>query len=183
MKILEFIYDLTGSIFITWLISLVLICLVFYLIKRLTTGIYDFFAYELSIKDAESLNVTKIQFIREIVDWCVENLGLASNSNHPPSVELMYYKHSKLSGVYYTNGKRIIVYWGSHQNLLDIIDTTIHEYQHYLDLKNMKDVKAYDKESEDVGYFENYYEVRARKVAAKHRVACFKYLKKQQIIL
>ena len=67
--------------------------------------------------------------------------------------------------------------------LMEIIDTTIHEYQHYLDLKNQKDTKAYEKESHEVGYHKNYFEVRARNTAAKHRESCYKALKKKQIII
>jgi hypothetical protein len=124
-----------------------------------------------------------VQFVREVVEWCVENLGLAKKTNHPPNVQLVYHKHSGKYGHYFSMNKQITIYWGSHSSIMEIIDTTIHEYQHYLDLRNSNDAKAYDKESEKVGYYKNIYEVRARKIAEKHRGACFQALKKKNIIL
>jgi hypothetical protein len=183
MEILSTLNELTGSSLITAIIGSFILNVCLYLLSKILKKTFYFLTGYHFAQGKEQLTTSKVGFVREIVNWCIINLGLASKTNSAPSVQLLYYKHSKICGIYYSYGKNIVIYWGSHSTLMEIIDTTIHEYQHYLDLQNQKDAKAYDKESNVVGYFNNYFEVRARNTAAKHRDSCYEALKKKKIII
>jgi len=183
MEILLALKELTGSSLITAIIAAVILNISLYLLSRILKKTFYLLTGHRSDQSMGQITISKVGFVREIVNWCTDNLGLASKVNSPPSIHLLYYKHSKICGIYHSYGKNIVVYWGSHTTLIDIIDTTIHEYQHYLDLQNQKDTKAYDKESFEVGYNDNYFEIRARNTAAKYRKSCYEALKKKKIII
>lgn len=130
----------------------------------------------------EQLTVSKIEFIRQIVAWCIENLGFPYKMNRWPKITLRYYRHKKWGGTYHQATKEITLYWGSHSQTLDIINTIIHEYQHFLDIRDGKDDVEYSKEMETVGYHKNFFERRARKVASKWERSCYDDLVKKGII-
>lgn len=137
----------------------------------------------LSLSDSKDrLSIPKIEFVRQVIDWCVENLGLPPKTNQLPGITLRYYEHKSWGGLYSPSSKEIIVYWNSHDSLLSIINTVIHEYQHFLDLQTGKDDKAYTREMEKVGYYKNIFERRARKVARKYEKSCFTAMKGKGII-
>jgi Zn-dependent peptidase ImmA (M78 family) len=94
-------------------------------------------------------------------------------------VDLRYYKHRKVMGTYQQRSKLITVYWGSHADLREVVNTVIHEYQHFLDIRSGKDDRAYDKEIKEVGYQDNSFERKAREVANRWQKACFKDLEKR----
>ena len=128
------------------------------------------------------LRVSKAAFIREVIRWCVGHFGLPPRSRTWPRVALRYYKHRKVMGTYQQRSKLITVYWGSHADLREVVNTVIHEYQHFLDIRSGKDDRAYDKEIKEVGYQDNSFERKAREVANRWQKACFKDLEKRGMV-
>jgi hypothetical protein len=135
-----------------------------------------------SYGSAEQLAVSKVAFVREVVSWCAEHLGLPPKINRLPHITIRYYRHAKWGGLYFQRTKEIVIYWDSHWNLLTRINTVIHEYQHFLDLRNNKDDQEYAKELKKVGYFENIYEKNARKTASAWEKQCYEAMVKKGVI-
>ncbi len=132
--------------------------------------------------DGRQLQVSKAAFIREVIRWCVGHFGLPPRCRTWPRVDLRYYKHRKVMGTYQQRGKVITVYWGSHADLREVVNTVIHEYQHFLDIRSGKDDRAYDKEIKEVGYQDNSYEKKARELANRWQKACLKELEKRGLV-
>ena len=130
----------------------------------------------------EKLTVSKVEFVRQVVAWCAEHLGMPPKINRLPNITMRYYRHSKWSGLYSQYNKEITIYWDNHWDLLTLINTVIHEYQHFLDLRNSKDDQEYAKELAKVGYFDNLYEKRARKTASIWERQCYEAMVKKGII-
>lgn len=124
----------------------------------------------------EALGVPKVVFAREVIRWCMQHLGLPKGRKTGPRLLLRYYRHRKLMGTYHQSSKTITLYWGSHASLREVINTLIHEYQHFLDIRTNQDDKAYDKELRQIGYQDVSYERRARQVAHRWEKACLKEL-------
>lgn len=128
------------------------------------------------------LNISKIEFIRQIVGWCVENLGMPPNTSQWPNITLRYYRHQKYAGTYIQPIKMITVYWASNPSMMDIVNTVIHEYQHFLDIRNGKDDREYARQLVSMGYHSNMYEIRARRVASQWAKTCFDEMRRRGII-
>lgn len=113
MDLLINLRDLTGSNLSAALLGSVIFNLSFYVLIRVSKAIYRIFQFELFAATSKNLSIAKIQFIREIVGWCVENLGLGRNA-YPPTIQLLYYKNANYNGIYYSFGKQNIIYWNNH---------------------------------------------------------------------
>ena len=74
--------------------------------------------------------------------------------------------------------KTITVYYNSHNSIESLVDTIIHEYQHSKEIVFKKHQIEYDKLSIEKTYFNNPYEVRARKAGVENRFRCIKDLYK-----
>jgi hypothetical protein len=162
-------------------VAIVALILVLVLAWLLLSGIRDGQKYG-ARGFSGSLLVSKAAFIREVLRWCVEHFGLPPRCRTWPRVDLRYYKHRKVMGTYQQRGKVITVYWGSHADLREVVNTVIHEYQHFLDIRSGKDDRAYDKEIKEVGYQDNSYERRARELADRWQKACIKDLEKRGLV-
>jgi tRNA U55 pseudouridine synthase TruB len=128
------------------------------------------------------LNCTKSKYIRAVVEWCAQNLGMPPKVRQLPNIEVKYYKHHKILGVYHTSGKQICIYVNGHENLLSLTNTIIHEYQHFLDIRNASDQKDYAKVLATIGYEKHPLEIAARKTADKYQEACFNEMIKTGLI-
>jgi len=128
------------------------------------------------------LQVSKTVFVHEVIFWCVKNLGLPPRSKALPKVVLRYYRHQKLMGTYLHRGKIITLYWGSHSTIREVINTLIHEYQHFLDIRKDQDCREYDKETALLGYYKNPFERRARQVANRWENSCLKAMTKKGLL-
>lgn len=131
----------------------------------------------------EKLAVSKVEFVRQVVGWCAEHLGMPPKIKRLPTITLRYYRHSKWSGLYFQSKKEIVIYWGNHLDLLSLINTIIHEYQHFLDLRTRKDDQEYAKELKKVGYLANSYEKRARNTASIWERQCYKAMMEKGVII
>ena len=130
----------------------------------------------------EKLTFSKVEFDRQVEAMSADHLGMPPKINRLPNITMRYYRHSKWSGLYSQYNKEITIYWDNHWDLLTLINTVIHEYQHFLDLRNSKDDQEYAKELAKVGYFDNLYEKRARKTASIWERQCYEAMVKKGII-
>jgi hypothetical protein len=124
----------------------------------------------------QAVKVPKVVFAREVIRWCMQHLGLPKGKKAGPRLLLRYYRHRKVMGTYQQRSKTITLYWGSHATLKEVVNTLIHEYQHFLDIRTNQEDKAYDKELKQIGYQDNSYEKRARQVADRWEKACLQEL-------
>jgi hypothetical protein len=181
-SIIEFLTaDTFGMIF--------LICLaiyLFYIILNILFGFIDWIfgdSKTFRSNSKERLGVSKIEFLRQVVNWCAQNLGLPADSKRLPNITLRYYEHKRYGGVYFQGSKEIVLYWDSHSDLINRINTIIHEYQHFLDIRNKKHDKEYAKELNTVGYQKNIFEKRARKTASDWERNCYDAMVSKGIII
>lgn len=121
--------------------------------------------------------------IRQVIYWCKDEMGLPPNVKSIPEVKISYYKHQKYAGLYHTQKQCIIIYPKSNDSLLKLVDSVIHEYVHFLEMRSPKDAIAYSKFQETHGYINNPYEVSARKIAAEKRDLCMQYLLNNNFII
>jgi len=121
------------------------------------------------------LNTNKAAYTREVLKWCVENMN-NSNVKNVPRLEINYYKHKKNAGLYDSYFNMIRINVNNHNNVLELTDTIIHEYQHHLDMPSQKQQKEYNELTVKVGYWNNPYEIKARESGFKLRDACAKAL-------
>jgi len=121
-----------------------------------------------------TLTINKVQYIKQVVKWCIETLSEENRKIKFPQVEVNYYKSKKFAGVYNSASKTIYIYVNSNSNLLELTDTIIHEYKHHLDMPNQSQQKLYNKYTEDYGYENNPFEIAAREFALKHRLNCIR---------
>ena len=124
------------------------------------------------------LNTSKAAYIREVLKWCVENMNTKKGNNFP-HLEISYYKHKKNAGLYDSYIKMIRINVNNHNNVLELTDTIIHEYQHHLDMPTQKQQKEYNELTVKNGYWNNPYEIKARESGLKLRDACAKELFKK----
>jgi hypothetical protein len=128
------------------------------------------------------LNCTKVGYINAVVHWCAANLGMPPKVKKLPNIEVKYYKHNKFFGLYYSSGTQICIYVNGHESLLLLTNTIIHEYQHFLDIRNLKDQKHYAKVLADIGYDKHPLEIAARNTADKYQNVCFDEMIKSGLI-
>ena len=64
-------------------------------------------------------------------------------------------------------------------NLLELTDTIIHEYIHHLQFQKKSTEKDYNKKFTEIGYWNNPYEVNARKLAKQNRNDCLRWVMDQ----
>jgi Zn-dependent peptidase ImmA (M78 family) len=95
-----------------------------------------------------------------------------------PTVEVKYYINKKKSGDYSSKSRLIRIYVNNHQTIEELVDTCIHEYTHYLQLAKETQQLEYTKYNKTKGYFNNPYEIDARKKAKFYTPKCIKDFKK-----
>jgi hypothetical protein len=135
-----------------------------------------------STSSLQAVQVPKVAFAREVIRWCMQHLGLPKGKKAGPRLLLRYYRHRKVMGTYQQRSKTITLYWGSHANLKEVVNTLIHEYQHFLDIRTSQEDKAYDKELKQIGYQDNSYEKRARQAADRWERDCIQALAQKGFI-
>ena len=98
---------------------------------------------------------------------------------HFPSYRIRYYGHKRYSGVF---DGTITVYLGSNNSIPELVDTVLHEVQHYVQSQTDRHYKYYDQYTAEKGYWNNPFEVVCREFAAQHRNACLRYLESKKLI-
>ena len=128
---------------------------------------------DLKVKD---LKIPKKKFVQLALQWCSTNLGTLK---HPYHLKIYYYKSNKYSGRYINSGKQIVIYLFDNLLLNELTDTIIHEWIHHLQFVKRANEIDYNKQHTEKGYWNNPYEVEARKLAKKHTDDCFKWVMNQ----
>ena len=116
------------------------------------------------------INCSKIEFVRAVIRWCLQNLD--ENKKRVIHLNLKYTKHKTLMGSYSYYNKTITIYFGSHKSIESLVDTIIHEHDHSKAITLKKHQAEYDKFTKEKTYYNNPYEVRARKAGADYRLKC-----------
>ena len=129
------------------------------------------------------LNTSKAGYVKAVVYWCVQNLGVPSGNKKSPGVLIKYVKHSKFLGSYCSTNKVIKVYIPGHENLLKLTNTIIHEYDHFLRIRNIKDQMNYNKLLDQIGYDKHPLEIYAKDTAKTYELICFKAMEKQRLMI
>lgn len=119
------------------------------------------------------LKISKKKFVLIILQWCSEHLGTI---NQPYQLKLHYYKHQKYGGWYIFDFKMIRIYVYNDLTLIDLVDVIIHEYTHHLQFEKKNSQRDFQKLLDEVGYWENPFEVEAREIARRNRKECLVWI-------
>jgi len=126
------------------------------------------------------LAVNKKAFVIEVVRWGLRNFSYegAEQKRKSVNVQVSYYDHKKLHGDYYSSQNTIKIYVNNHQDIDQLIDTTLHEvihaFQFFSDKQNFQ--KRYSRLLQEKTYAKHPMEIEARKLAAANTQACKEFL-------
>ena len=135
-----------------------------------------------SITGKYVLNTSKAAYVKAVVYWCVQNFGIPSGNKKIPGVLIKYVKHTKYLGTYCSANKIIQVYLPGHENLLQLTNTILHEYDHFLKIKNSKDQMNYNKLLVEIGYDKHPLEISARVFSSTYELTCLKAMAEKGLI-
>jgi len=100
-----------------------------------------------------------------------------------PQVDIRYYRSKKYLGIHCPEG-RIIIYTKSHSDVVQIINTVLHEIGHHFQMKtDTKEFKRYSEYQNQHGYEKNPCEIYARDFASLHQQPCLDFLLAKGIIV
>jgi hypothetical protein len=136
-----------------------------------------------SITGKYVLNTTKAGYVKAVVYWCVQNFGIPSGNKKIPGVLIKYVKHSKLLGCYCSANKIIQVYLPGHENLLQLTNTILHEYDHFRTIRNNKDQMNYNKLLVEIGYDKHPLEISARVFSSTYDLICLKAMAEKGLLV
>lgn len=125
-------------------------------------------------RNVRNLKMPKKRFVFLVLHWCSANFGTIK---HPCHLKIYYYRNSNYSGRYMSLNKQIVVYLYPDLELIELVDTIIHEYVHHLQFQRKSTEKDYNKQLSS--YWNNKYEVEARSLAKQHRKDCLKSIMNQ----
>jgi hypothetical protein len=132
--------------------------------------------------------VNKKRFVEEVVRWSLNHVkyeGIQNNKKKTVNLEISYYKHKKVYGIYSSYGNKIKVYVNAHNKIEEVVDTSIHEFVHWcqfrLDPRNFQ--SRYKKLMDVYSYEKHPMEIEARTIAAKHVKQCIAYLHSKGFIV
>lgn len=124
-------------------------------------------------------NPTKIRKIERVFDWCIRHYGKSKYFKTYPVLVISYSKASKFHGEFATDDSslddidaELVMYLHNLRSVRQIVQTLIHEYQHYLQspiwLSRYYNTTSYSK---------NPYEIEAEREAKLKYKQCIKDLK------
>ena len=121
----------------------------------------------------EDLTIPKKNFVELVLLYCHQNLG---HHQHRVNLQIYYYYNNKWGGLYNYRNRQITLYIPRSLTLENLTNNVIHEYVHYLQIVNPSDDLMYNKHTQTLGYWDNPYEVEARKLAEKHQKHCLEWI-------
>jgi hypothetical protein len=127
----------------------------------------------LKVKD---LKIPRRTFVMLVLKWCTANLG---TNSYPFNLQIYYHRNLKWGGRYKHWNRLIIVYVYEDLLLLDLVDSVVHEYIHYLQFAKKNTERDYNESFNELGYWQNTFEVEARKQAGKFKDSCFEWVSQQ----
>lgn len=114
-----------------------------------------------------TLKVPYTKLIQETM-YYTGSILYENNIKHYPVIDVRYYGTKKWAGRYFNQGK-IIIYLKSNDNLIELIDTVLHEISHHISMKiRCEEYLIYDKLMVKYGYDNHPEEIKARKFASEH---------------
>ena len=128
--------------------------------------------------------VKKVSYTRLVNEVMYYTGGLLHQHGikHYPKVDIRYYRSKKYAGLHCPEG-RIVIYTKSHSDVVQIINTVLHEIGHHFQMKtDTKEFKRYSEYQNQHGYEKNPCEVFARDFASNHQKPCLDYLISKGII-
>ena len=111
--------------------------------------------------------------VKKTIQWCEREFGTLSTRCR---FEVKYYKSAKYHGYYQSAGRKITVFVEDSMPLKQVVDTIIHEYTHYMQMKSGWSERWYAIYDFIFGYWNNPKEVQARAMGARYRRKCLKHL-------
>jgi hypothetical protein len=113
--------------------------------------------------------ISNKKFIEYCTDWILSQYKI-TGSYRRPCILISYKRKNlgKVMGTFNPLTRTVILYWRHphhENNIKELLNTLIHEVRHSMDLRNRQSNKLYTSETEQKGYFNNAYEVVARKDA------------------
>ena len=114
----------------------------------------------------------------QALDWCILNIKKEGGATSPPKLVIRNHDKGEVLGTYNYYSKTITIFINRHNSLKLIIDTLIHEYVHYIQLKSDDDNKLYDKLTAIDSYWNNSFEIEARNYAKAYRLKCIMHLQR-----
>lgn len=105
-----------------------------------------------------------------MLDWCFYIFGKSKYKASPPKLQVV--KEGDDCGGYHFEKNIITIYLGSHNTVLELTSTIIHEYAHYLQDENIYNFY----EGFDVAYKKHPYEIEAEEFSFKHTEKCYEAL-------
>lgn len=138
-------------------------CFSLILILRLFSGMP-------SSKIVADLKIPKRKFVLLVLEWCSTNLG---SLKYGYELDVKYHKNKVYGGIYILHTRTIRIYMFDDLPLIDLTEIIIHEYIHYLqNCKKGVDVE-YKKYQREVGYWNNPFEIEARRLSKIHKNQCY----------
>lgn len=125
----------------------------------------------------KDLRIPQKKMVEDVLNWCHQNY-FPTSKNHKLQFKIYYYQHKKVEGMYCGISKTMILYLTPDKKVIDIVDTILHEYKHYIDIQTIKEVKHYFEVLDQIGYEKHPLEISARRFANNHRVKCFEKFQK-----
>ena len=156
------------------LVSIIILSIIVFLIGL----IGSYFDSEEQATPISNLSISKTAFINFVLDWCHKHIP--NTVKNKPEIVVKYYPTKNTLGVYKPSNNLIVIYVNTHQTLEHLVNTIIHEYIH-AGQRNRSFTKMYDHYTQELGYWNNPYEIEARQEAAKYQKECIRYFKKYYI--
>ena len=116
------------------------------------------------------IKIPKIQFVSKVLEWCSSNIG---SNKQGYQLDLKYYRNNEFAGYYFNHTRKIQIFVFDELDLLDLTEITIHEYIHHLQYANKKTDVEYSKYQSEVGYWDNPFEIEARRLSKKLKKQCY----------
>ncbi|NBP55322.1 hypothetical protein EBU71_02055 [bacterium] len=115
------------------------------------------------------------EFVNLIIDYCVTHFGYCKFDKKFPKFILYNRPCSENSHLgYYDFEKNVIcIFKPDHRNCLDLVDTIVHEYTHYLQSED-----KYFKLARKHKYRNHPHELEAKKIGSKHKKRAKKWAEK-----
>lgn len=121
------------------------------------------------------LKIPKKRFVLLVLRWCQGNLRTTTCRY---DLKIYYYPNKRYLGQYHSNSKQIIIYINPEMSIESLVDTVIHEYVHHLQFLKNSVEGDYSKKLVELGYWNNPYEMEARKIAQQNRDKCLNWIQK-----
>jgi hypothetical protein len=121
------------------------------------------------VSKIQDLPIPKTKYVQLVINWCMKNIG---NKKLYPKIIVRYNVVKKKQGHFSFIDNSVVIYVNTHQSVLDLTNTVIHEFVHYIQIPSQKMMKQYNRELQEIGYENHPMETEARMIAHKFDEKC-----------